>query len=191
MLKKISLFLTEILIVKQIINEDEKKRYTYGFELCFSTIISLISILMISILKKDFFFGILFLFIFMPLRMTANGYHAKTFSCCFLLTNSVFIIYLLLLNIYKYNLALNVTWVVLIASIICICLLAPVVHPNHKLSDTKKKQNRFYALTILGIDLLIVVFFAFQKHYKISYAISITIIIVASMMIIKNKQKEG
>ena len=65
--------------------------YVYGSELFFSTALSIISILLISFLAGKPISGILFVLIFVGLRVFVGGFHAATYGNCFLLTNGVFL----------------------------------------------------------------------------------------------------
>lgn len=65
--------------------------YIYGLELFFSTTLAAISILLISFWLEKPISGILFISVFVSLRVFVGGFHASTYRNCFLLTNGVFL----------------------------------------------------------------------------------------------------
>ena len=65
--------------------------YIYGSELFLSTSLSIISMLLISLVAGKPISGILFVLIFVGLRVFVGGFHAATYGTCFLLTNGVFL----------------------------------------------------------------------------------------------------
>ena len=83
---------TDVLINHETIQKGKKNIYIYGFELFWSTTFCVLSILALSILLGYFKLAVTFLLFFMPVRVAAGGYHAKSYGRCFILTNSVAII---------------------------------------------------------------------------------------------------
>lgn len=57
-----------------------KSVYVYGAELFFSTSFGTISILLIAVLAGQFISGILFLLVFISLRIFVGGFHASTYG---------------------------------------------------------------------------------------------------------------
>ena len=88
MLRQFASYWTRCMILKGIINQEKEQIYIYGLELFFSTLSSVLSMILISLITNNFLYGVLFLIATVPLKMTANGYHAKTFLKCFLLNYS-------------------------------------------------------------------------------------------------------
>lgn len=190
MLRNIAVCCTEHLIDAGIVERKKEKIYIYGLELFISTISSVFSMLLIAAITNHFLYGILFLLIFMPLRMTANGYHAKTFFRCFVLTNSVFILYLFIIMHYSIIYSKNIYWVLFIISVLYIFFKAPIEHPLHKLTEEKRKKNRLYAHIILGVDITLIILLLLWGQLKTVYSSCLVMIIVAGMMIIKNSKEE-
>lgn len=188
MLELIARYCTLQLMQKNIIDKKKENIFTYGFQLFFSTASSIISMLIISLITKNFVYGILYLFVFMSLRITANGYHANTFGGCFLLTNSVFLVYLFLIENFSkipVNIKLNILFLGI--SFLYIWKKAPIEHPNHKLSLKNKNANRFAARLVILSDMVLILLLNNLHFFKIVYAMSIAIYIVVIMMVVKNK----
>lgn len=100
MLNTIAAFFTSVLVNNGVVNENRSAVLIYGFQLFISTASSLLSILLISLFTGNAGYGILYLIVFMLLRITANGFHARTYGGCFLLTNGLFLLYLVIISFY-------------------------------------------------------------------------------------------
>lgn len=94
MLNYISTKSAFILLKRKIITQDELNIYIYGFNLFYSSIFTGFTIVLISSLYYNIFFGIIFIFFFALPRFFVGGYHASSFGKCFLITNLVFILML-------------------------------------------------------------------------------------------------
>lgn len=148
MLLKISEYVTNSFVNKKIINSDSADIYIYGFQLTFSTLFSIITILLISSLI-NFLFGIIFLCFFMPLRFCAGGYHSKTYWNCFILTNLSFILVLFVSALSSAHYIYSIFFLVCLLSL---WFKAPCINKNNPLSDKYIKKNRIYTRIILTID---------------------------------------
>lgn len=152
MLYTIAAYCTSILINNGIIEEKKRAVYIYGFQLFIATASSILSILLISLTTGNTAYGILYLVTFMSLRITANGFHAKTYCGCFLLSNGIFLLYLTIVNYLFLLINPIVDSILLVFCIIYIWRKAPIEHPNHKLSLKKWKKNQLAARGIICID---------------------------------------
>lgn len=188
MLNTIAVFFTSVLVNNGVVKEERSAVLIYGFQLFISTASSLLSILLISLFTGNIEYGILYLAVFMLLRITANGFHARTYGGCFLLTNGLFLLYLEFVNFYPYIIPLFLNKLLLLFCCIFIWIKAPVEHPNHKLSFKNRKKNQLAARIIIGIDVLFI-FLLYSKHqFKVAYAICVSIFIVVAMMMVKSKE---
>lgn len=179
---------TKQLVNRKVIAQKQYNIYVYGFQLLYSTIISITTMLLIALFTGYLLEGLIYLFIFISLRMTANGYHAKTYFRCFLLSNTMFTVYLFLISAMRTWHVQFVLVTVAIFSSVYIWFNAPVIHPNHKLSDKRKQVNRFRARCLLIIiwNLQIILYIFSIKNLNV--ASNVVLILVAIMMIIRNKK---
>lgn len=188
MLDKIAEICTLKLIKEKVINLDKKNIYLYGFQLFFSTTCSFISIILLSLLTGSGITGIIYLIIFMSLRITANGYHADTFLGCFIITNIFFVIYLILIEILPLILSIETNIFLSFLCLLYIWIKAPIEHPNHLLSIKRKYKNRLAARMIALLDCITIILFYSSNNNYIAYTIIIAIYIVTIMMLIKNRR---
>ncbi len=82
MLSKAAEQCTEYLIKYNKITEQQKSIYKYGFELLVSTAVCIGAILVCGILGGYGKEAIIFLLSFIPIRITAGGYHAGSYGRC-------------------------------------------------------------------------------------------------------------
>lgn len=187
MLKRVAEFCTFWLINKGAVKESKRVIFVYGFQLFISTACSVLSMLIISAVSGNFFYGILYLTVFMSLRITANGYHADTFLGCFLLTNGLFLLYLAVVSFIPQTIDPPKALVIPVVCMIYIWIKAPVEHPNHKLSATARRKNRTAARIIVTTDIIALAFLYSFDCGKIAQAVSLALFIVVFMMLVKNK----
>lgn len=125
--------------------------YIYGSELLFSTALATFSILLTSFLVGRLFAGILFILIFVSLRVFVGGYHASTYRNCFLLTNSVFLAALAASTLLD-RLEAPILALGLIPSIAVIWMLAPIRNPHHPLSKEAYEKNKLVGRALVCIE---------------------------------------
>lgn len=76
--------------------------YIYGIEICLSSLIGIIAILIISFMIGRFFEGILYIIMLFIIRSCTGGYHAQTYFKC----NLIYIFsYLCTIKFYNFFLS--------------------------------------------------------------------------------------
>lgn len=78
------------LAVQGIIAKKDTAVYRYGLEALYSSLLELLTILFLSFFVGNFLQTILFFAAFIPLRVYAGGYHAKTRLRCYLMSLAVY-----------------------------------------------------------------------------------------------------
>jgi hypothetical protein len=79
-------------------------------------------------------------------------------------------------------------FIAIIISSMYIYIKAPREHPNHKLTEKNRKNNRLYAHIILGLDLIFISLAFMLNQFQIVHSVCATIFIVTAMMMIKNER---
>lgn len=155
MLSKKALQLSGFLARRGIIDPDDIVVYSYGLELLLSTAVNILFVIIISFLFLQPLAWCFFLLSFIPLRVTAGGYHAKTHLGC-ALTFSIAYAAFMLLGILTAGL---ISPAILIGvSTVCfiiVLLLSPVQAANKPLDDELKRRNRRRSLVIASANLLV------------------------------------
>lgn len=140
MIEKMSSYVTDILLEGNIIKEEEYNLYLYCVEGLLETVGNLFFTLLLGILFGKLMDAIIFLFIFIPMRTLAGGYHAKNGNVCFVV--SILLFLTVILSAGYFQSFLEGAWSTkhYVISVLCIFLLAPVDCKNKRLSREKKKQ---------------------------------------------------
>ena len=176
---------------KANIPQQRKAIFVYGCELTLSTSASVLSIILLSIVLGALYSSFVFLAVFMGIRFFAGGYHAKTYSHCFLLTNFIYIISFLLSKYVLAPLSWPVKLILLLSSAIVVLVFAPIRHKKHPLSEQTYRKNAIIgrAITVL-ISLGAILLLLKDITTQISTLIVVTLMAIAIMMILP-KIKEG
>lgn len=165
---------------------DKEEIYIYGLELIISTFFGLISILILSCLLSRFISGLVFVFVFVPLRLFTGGYHAATYSKCFVISN---ISYLIVLFVRDITLEVIPIWIwsfLLIGMCCYIIKNAPIINSAQPINESKQKRNQKMAKFILTADIVWIVYLALNRRELMVMAI-LSICLVSVLMLISDK----
>ncbi|MBY2475849.1 accessory gene regulator B family protein [Clostridioides difficile] len=158
MFKKYADKMTSVLICNNMIDNNESRVYSYGFEILIAFIVNITTMLLIGFLFGKFTYVLFFLMCYCPIRQFSGGYHADNYFRCLL--TFVFIILSTILIIENLNIYLFKNIIMIIASIswIGICLLCPIEHRSNPISDreksTYKKVAVFISTVVLSMTVL-------------------------------------
>lgn len=78
MLQNCATQIVDFLYDKSALDQSKKAIYQYGTELTISTAAAVASILLLAALLGNLLWGIIFLIVFISLRLPGGGYHAST-----------------------------------------------------------------------------------------------------------------
>jgi accessory gene regulator B len=155
MIKKMAGHLSGALANRGIFPAEDTAVYTYGLELVIASVSGVILVFVISLLFWEPLSWFFFLLSFIPMRLTAGGYHAKTHLLC----NIVFGVSYTVFMLVPVCLSDLVTPAVLICasfvSLLVTFILSPVEAKNKPLSDQKRILNRRKSLILSFAFLLI------------------------------------
>lgn len=186
---KVSQIIADFLIKENIISKEYRDTYIYGFELCISSVISFVFVVLIAIITRMYIECTTFYIVFCVTRLFCGGYHADTYLRCKIMFSAVLLIELLIFQLIN-NLGF-LYWVILyLFSSTIICNFSPVENSNKKLTLKDKRKARRITFVLLFLWLLImVVIFIYNLSYQI---IPLTLLSVAVLMllgIIKERRK--
>ncbi|MDD3138471.1 MAG: accessory gene regulator B family protein [Lachnospiraceae bacterium] len=134
-------------------DNDDHDVYVYGAEFILNEFISDFVLILTSLMLHKVFEVFVWMLFFTPLRINLGGTHASShFKCIFSST--------VLCYICIYTAPLVVNYPIIIAVISAISLLtvfkiAPVVHPNHPVSETRRLKSRRIAKVIVCLEVSI------------------------------------
>ena len=187
MLNRFANYLTDMMYKYFPTAHSSRPVYVYGFELLLSTGCSVASIMALSAVFSLVHYALLFLGVFISLRLFNGGFHAKTYGKCFLVTNAVYLI-VLLTSLFVQNIAqISMTGYLLItvSAATVIYVLSPIKHVNHPLSERQYRHNqKIGRILVVIIAVANCILFFYPLPFINPVLISFTLMAVAIMMII-------
>ncbi len=147
-----------------IITDEYQDAYIYGIQLLLSTAINIFFMIAISWLLGETFAWIPFMIGFVPLRMTAGGYHAKTPLKCGLIFCGTYTLVLILIQFIPAWVQAPVIWINSLITLLLVFLFSPVPTANKPLTAQEIKRNRKRSLKIASISFLVILI-ADELHF--------------------------
>lgn len=183
------LYKMSVKLAKKLVEHSEDKKediYIYGLELIISTIIGLSSILLMSYMLSELKSGLIFIIMFVPLRLFTGGYHATTYGKCFVISNCSYLIILVLKYMMWDNTPSGI-WIGLLIIASCyIAANAPVINQAQPISEYKQMHSKRIARYILITEIAVIAIpSADQKDLMCMSVLSICL--VAAFMLITDK----
>lgn len=179
-MKRISEGLSDYVIQKGMVKEEDRELYEYGFTITIEAglfvLFSLFVALYLHMLKE----GILFFLIFAPLRSYAGGLHLNKFCSCFVLSCLTFSGILLIVRYVHIPMLLSLIGLVVLE--IAIYVLYPVENINREVGI---EENSFFKMKLklfLVIDFVIAVICAVLKNECLVFLIAVTFLMIVVTM---------
>lgn len=141
-----------ILIKHKKVDITDRDIYIYGLEVILLNGLLMISFLIMSIWLDMLIHFLAFIIFFVPLRVFVGGYHAKHSETCFILSN---VMYLISLIVVKNDESLYHNTVFIILTILALIIMfvwSPVKNKNRPLIDYQYKRNKKVTFGIVVID---------------------------------------
>lgn len=132
-------YIADEFYIKGIINSEDRNALRFGIELIITQVITMFSLIVISIFTKSLLECLVYCFFFIWGRKVFEGYHAKTFMNCYILTIMSFLGVLFLHNVNLPYFLLNVLT----------CIMIIIYAINHK--NCKIKIIRYVSVFILSM----------------------------------------
>lgn len=153
-------------------DSDDHDVYVYGAEFILNELISDFVLILTSLILHKVFEVIVWMLVFTPLRINLGGMHASSHFKCICLST-------ILCYICIYTAPLAINYPIIIAVISAISLMtvfkiAPVVHQNHPVSETRMLKSRRMAKLIVCLEVFIsaITYIYFSK--KLGCLVSVT-----------------
>ncbi len=144
------------LVHSNVIKEEDAEIYIYGINQILVSILNVSSALIIGLIFGAFLEIAVFMTAYIPLRIFAGGYHAKTPSRCYII--SVIMLIIVSIGIKHLYMAEWAPYVVLAAALIVI-ILSPVEDKNKPLNAIERRVYKKKAILIVVAELIICVLF--------------------------------
>ncbi len=183
MLQQCASHVVDALYKSSTLDTARRPIYQYATELTLSTIAAAISVLLLAALLGNALWGVIFLVVFISLRLPGGGYHASTYRNCFVLTNGVFLssfIAAALLN----QISNGIVFFVLLGSCATIWILAPIPNPHHPVSKQTLCKNKHIVRGMVVVGAAFTLLGAFFSFHSLFSIYSASVAAVAAMMIL-------
>lgn len=181
MVRKVSKKVTDRLLSRNAIKDEDYEIYQYGLEQLFTSILNMLTLFVIGSIMGMIWQGIIFVLSFMLLRKYAGGYHASTPLRCYLLTTLIITV---ALSVMKYlEISILIYLVLLMVSSVIVYMLTPVEAVNKEFDKIEKiiYRKKTILTWIVEVSLAIGVFIL--KHYEISICIFMAVIMVGISLV--------
>ena len=130
--------------------EEKREIYQYGIECILNTVITFGIIFLYAIFTQELKIAICWFLFFLPLRHTAGGIHAHTRLVCFGISLVVGIGSIIVNKYIPYENIFG--FACMLFSVIIIFIAAPVIHPNHPVSEQRKNKIKIVARWMVIIE---------------------------------------
>ena len=181
MIEDIANLMIDRLFRKEVIAEEDLEIYQYGIINILEYIFNIVPAIIISIVLREWWQGILFTIVFASLRTYAGGYHATTMRKCFVLSMGVFTTSLLVM---KYlDIPNFICWGLLIISDIIIIFLTPVEAINKSIDEVERKLYRRKSIIIVCVETVAAVVLMILGNKEIALCIILAMVAVGGSMV--------
>lgn len=163
--------ISNVLWEQGILKKDDKNICSYGLDILISSVAEVTAILIISLLVNNFRETAVFFAAFIPLRIFAGGYHAKTRMRCFFVSLAVYAVFSVVVRTIpagKYSLLSIISAPISLAIVLA---FAPVVHKNKSASENERKIYRDKSIRICLVESA-VIFLAVYIFKSSCFAVS-------------------
>ena len=168
MITKLAQKTVDALCGSQMIGEEDKDLYIYGFFVLYSRLFFLIITVLFSLVFGIVWQGILMYIVFSLIRSYAGGVHASKESICLITTSlSILLCVVLIKTLIPYDNTAGIQ-IVLLGEWCCIVILSPVDTPEKRLSKLEKKRYKLISCVIATCVTIIACTFAYLRINGIS-----------------------
>lgn len=157
MFVKISDNIVKWMLSNHIIEEKKAVICRWGISHILDTAFNIITFLIIGILFKMSFETIIFTIGYIPLRIYAGGYHAKTPFRCWCLSNIILAVSLVIVqNAEKCYIVFGILSLI---SVVVLIILMPVEDLHKHLDQNDRKKYKKCGIAILAVEICLSVVF--------------------------------
>lgn len=180
---------TNLFIKSSVIQEEDKDLYQYGVEQICNIILNILTTVIIGTLYGMIPEILIFMFAYIPLRIYAGGFHAKTPFRCYLCSVAIAVI---ALSVMKFTeIPYFICIIIVAASSTVILKAAPIEDKNKPLDSTEKVVFRKRTVFVWLTEIVLLLLFLILKLNLFVVPISLSMLLEGVMVIlgiIKNKQ---
>jgi len=171
-MKRLSEKITDYILRSGAIQKESYALYQYGFQIG----LEMISCLLVCFIIAWYLHMILEFLVssitFILLRTYAGGVHLNSYKGCFVI--SVFVQTLVVICNETFYFSLNVSWVIILCSSVCIWIFSPVECISRELDAEEKKHCKNLTLKIICFIFLFLVICMVRHAFQIVSLVALT-----------------
>ena len=181
MIEKMALRIVNQMEIEKIISKSRCEYYEYALISMVEHAITVGTMLLLGLIFRHFFPTICFMVFFFSLRKRTGGFHANKFWQCYLGTVITYIVVIQVVPVLCTNQI--IMYGMLFFSIIPICIMGTINHPNIDMSKSELQESKKAARLIALMEVMIIAVLVYLKAdiLYISY-MSVAIILCAFLM---------
>lgn len=188
MINNLSTRLTDKLLSKGSITEDERELYIYGLFMLISQLMYLVLACIFGLLFECFIESIVFYIAFQFIRRYAGGYHAATETRCEILSTLSIVVSIGIIKLSKIYDFKTILLFITLMSMVLIFFLCPLDTPEKPLSEKEFKCFRKISwIILLVISSIIIVSYFFK--FNILFTPCCVSLILESVLLVAGKIK--
>lgn len=188
MINNLSTRLTDKLLSKGSITEDERELYIYGLFMLISQLMYLVLACIFGLLFECFIESIVFYIAFQFIRRYAGGYHAATETRCEILSTLSIVASIGIIKLSKIYDFKTILLFITLMSMVLIFFLCPLDTPEKPLSEKEFKCFRKISwIILLVISSIIIVSYFFK--FNILFTPCCVSLILESILLVAGKIK--
>lgn len=139
------------LVRSNVVKEEDAEIYIYGINQILTSVLNVSSALIIGLIFGTFFEVAVFMAAYIPLRLFAGGYHAKTPLRCYIF--SVIMLIIVSIGMKYLHLTEWAYYAVLAAAALVVIVLSPVEDRNKPLDEIEHKVYKRRAIFIAAAEI--------------------------------------
>ncbi|HBV67793.1 MAG TPA: accessory regulator AgrB [Clostridiales bacterium] len=173
---------TDLMVQNQIISSEDREIYAYGLKQSFILLVNIFTTLLIGFVFNKTTETIVFLAAYIPLRVYAGGYHARTQTGCYIFSVVMIVSVFLAMEFIPWTNFICIT--ISIVSSLIIFYLSPVEDTNKPLDAAEVKVYGKKARIILGVELGVLVLLMGFGVESVIVSMSISLVVLSFMSIL-------
>jgi accessory gene regulator B len=187
-LKNLSEKIADIIVENPKVNKENRAFYAYGLRQGMFMILNLLTVIIIGLLLKMLWQGVLFTILYIPLRSYAGGFHCKTKLGCYIFSVFQLAISLSALKILPFHTFFY--GLVLIWSSLGVFFMSPTPDKNKPLNREEMLTYRGYAMGLMSLELFIAnILWCF--HLYEFYALTTIVMLNIAVLLLLGSAKNG
>lgn len=165
-----------------IAQESERELYEYSILILLEQSSIWGSVICIACLFGILWETVFYMVLFIPLRIYAGGYHARTFTCCYFISIATFLTFAVVQHYVVVSGGLML-FVALLSAII-ILTFSPMADPNKPMSIQEKVSYTKWIRALLGVEITIAACIFISNTEVLFFAICFAFFHLALLLII-------